>query len=60
MAVRLNLGDSKKLFWGRGGRSGVILPLFDSDNDADRLNCTGSPAAAYDGTVDSLMLRLCF
>lgn len=38
IAVRLDfeLGDSKRPYRGRGGRSGVVLPLLVSDTDAER------------------------
>lgn len=36
IAVRLDRGESKRPYRGRAGRSGVILPLFDSDTDAEQ------------------------
>jgi hypothetical protein len=38
IAVRLDfdVGDSKRPCRGRGGRSGVILPLLGSETDAER------------------------
>jgi hypothetical protein len=38
IAVRLafDFGDSNRPYRGRGGRSGVTLPLLDSDTDAER------------------------
>jgi hypothetical protein len=43
IAVRLDFdfGDSKRPYRGRGGRSGVTLPLPDSDTDAERDMATG-------------------
>jgi hypothetical protein len=37
IAVRLVFGDSKRPYCGRGGRSGVDLPLFGSGTDAERV-----------------------
>jgi hypothetical protein len=36
IAVRLDFGDSKRPYCGRGGRSGVDLPLLGSGTDAER------------------------
>jgi hypothetical protein len=36
IAVCLDFGDSKRPQFGRGGRSGVTLPLADPDIDVER------------------------
>jgi hypothetical protein len=67
IAVRLDLGESKRPYRGRAGRSGITLPLLDSDIDVERArprvldirDCADSVAVVYDGMTDSLMLRLC-
>jgi hypothetical protein len=69
--VRLNFGDSKRPYFGRGGRSGVTLFLLCSDTDAERplllgnvlsgqMNGAGALVTLYKGMRDSLMLRPCF
>lgn len=71
-ALRFDLGDSNRPYRGRGGRSGVPLPVAGSEIDAERLRNLdaasrssstveegSASAVVFNATIDSLMLRLC-